>query len=192
MRTAAGRRAVTAPLSDNPALLRPDPALENPILVAPGEPRPTAYAEVFDRVLSVVTDYFPIADSNRYDGQIVTRPSIAPGVLQPFRGGSPEPRERLLATLQTYRYICRVRIRTADVGGYLVQVEVFKQLKDDPQPVGAANQGLAVFRETPGVDQVLLLVQEVGVPAPVGERWINKGRDTGIEQDILRRIRRCS
>ncbi len=162
---------------------------ENPILISPGIQDPVTYAEVFERVESVVSDYFEIAYPNRYDGRIICKPRIAPGYEQPWKSGSPNIHERLLATLQTMRNRCQVQIRAAQNGGYYVQVIVFKELKDDPQP-SLPNAGRASFQETPSVDRQFEVV-DPNLPNNTGERWIPKGRDFAIERAILRKIQRC-
>lgn len=179
---------LSTPPSDNPLLLHRDsaPSCENPVLISPGQPSPTAYAEVFEKVLSVLGDYFEIAYANRYDGQILTVPKIAAGIEQPWRPGSPDPRERLLASLQTMRYRGVVHIRSAENGGYLVQLVIYRELKDDPRP--AMAPGGTVFRDAPTVDRQFEVVDPI---IATDEVWIPKGRETALEDEILKKIRRC-
>ena len=75
---------------------------ENPLLVAlPREEK----ARVFETVYKVLDNYgFDIAESNRSDGRIETATRIAPGLGLFLKPGSPDVRERTLATLQTYRH----------------------------------------------------------------------------------------
>src|SRR5262252_3664828 len=73
----AGGCAVAPPL-DNPALVRTEP-VENPILVSPGVPTPSAYREVFEKTIEVLDDYFELLPPNPYEGKILTKPRIAPG-----------------------------------------------------------------------------------------------------------------
>ena len=73
---------MTGPLQDNPTYVPGDaPAApcENPVLLYPNRPPGEAYAELFDRVLDAVDDYFPIAYANRYEGRVLGRATIAPG-----------------------------------------------------------------------------------------------------------------
>src|SRR5262245_59387014 len=99
---------LTGPRADTPMHL-PGPGgadcagCANPVFLAPGEVG-EAYAEVFDRALDVVDDYFPIQYANRHEGRIVGRPTIAPGYEQWWKPGSPNKYDRTLATLQAYRY----------------------------------------------------------------------------------------
>jgi hypothetical protein len=63
---------------------------------------------------TVLGDYgFEIRESNRYDGHIETIPRIAPGLGLFLKPGSPDLRDRLLATLQTYRHRVLVDIQPA-------------------------------------------------------------------------------
>ena len=191
--------ASTGPLLDNPALIPetvavPDGQIENPVLIhpAPGGVV-SSYPEVFDAVLGVIDDYFPIAYSNRYEGRILGKPTLAPGFEQPWRPGSPDAYDRLLATFQAYRYRCEVRIREADPSGYYVQVIVRKELKDYPAPSGLFT-AVPLFGDVATVDREQFLIVGPDVTSPLteaGERWIPKGRETALEQAILEKLRRC-
>jgi len=141
---------------------------------------------VFERVLDVVEDYFEIAYSNRYDGRIIGAPKIAPGYFRPWANGTTDAYERLLATTQTMRYRCYVQIRSAEQGGYLVQVVVYKELRDEGRPINAPSG--SIFRDAATVDRQF----EVVDPEIIAENgWIPKGREHTIEDSILRQIRRC-
>lgn len=178
---------LSTPPADNPLMLRNATGeVENPVLVSPGTPNPSAYAAVFERVLNVVDDYFEIAYANRYDGRIIGAPKIAPGYERFWVNGSADLYERLLATFQTMRYRAVVQIRSAEQGGYLVQVTVYRELKDELRPTNVS--GGSVFRDSPSVDRQF----EVVDPDVVAESvWIPKGRETSIEDAILKQIRRC-
>lgn len=176
----------TGPLADNPVRVGQPFVVENPVLVAPGEPGPAAYAEVFEGVLSVLSAEFEIAYANRYDGRIETHPKIAPGFEQPWKPGSPDWRERLWATLQSVRHRAFVQIEPHEQGGYLVQVTVFKELEDVPRPE-RQSAGSASFRDAITVDRTSEVIDQ----SIVTTAWIPKGRDACYEQAILRRIQRC-
>jgi len=183
---------MTGPLQDNPTYVPGDgPAVpcENPVLLYPNRPPGEAYAELFDRVLDAVDDYFPIAYANRYEGRVLGRPTIAPGYERWWKPGAPEHSERTLATLQAYRYRCEVRIREADPAGYFVLVTVRKELKDYPAPAGVGT-GAPVFGDIGGVDQFVVVDPDVTSPLlSPNDRWIPKGRETGIEQAIIQKLR---
>ena len=168
-------------------------ACDNPVLMYANRPPGEAYAELFEQAIDAVDDYFPLAYANRYEGRILGKTTIAPGYEQFWKAGSPDAYERALATLQQYRYRCEVRIREADPAGYFVQVVVRRELKDSPSP---ANPTLVIpiFGDVGTVDRDQFLVVDPDVMSPIvnaGDRWIPKGRETAIEQAILRKLQRC-
>lgn len=176
------------PPQDNPANIRVAEC-ENPCLVSPGEPDGSSYAKLYETVIDVLDDDFDLKPTSRYSGQIETLPRVAPGFEQPWKGGSPDLRERLLATNQSIRHRAAVQISPGERGGYRVFVEVFKEREDLPVPVGvqasSTTAGIAVFQETPSVDRKAeLTAAEAG-----SQRWIPAGRDFAFEQKILRKIR---
>src|ERR1700704_1401781 len=92
---------MSGPLLDNPGRVsNASPvACPNPVYLPHG---PGAYGDVFEHVLSVVSEHFrEIAYSTRYDGHIETFPTTAPGLERPWQPGSPDFAQRLLATLQS-------------------------------------------------------------------------------------------
>lgn len=185
---------MSGPLFDNPMRL-PDngAACENPVLLFSNNNARRTYAEVFDQVLDVVDDHFAIAYANRYEGRVVGKPTIAPGYEQPWKPGSPDAYERTLATLQAYRYRCEVRIREADPTGYFVQVVVLKELKDYPAP-GNPFTNRPVFQDGSTIDRDEFVIVDPNATSPLenaSDRWIPKGRDTALEQAILRKLQRC-
>lgn len=159
------------------------PSIENPVYVPLG---PQSYGVVFEKVIDILNEYFEISVANRYDGRIETFPRVAPGLEQPWKPGSPDFDQRLLATLQSIRHRAEVLIRTADDGGYFVQVTVYKELEDVPRPI-RATAGAATFRTEPTVERQF----EVIDPTVFESTWIPFGRDTLLEQVILERIKKC-
>jgi len=171
------------PLPDNPLLARADPFdTSNQILLTPANPGPEAYAVLFEKVLDSVDDIFDIAYASRYDGQIEAQPRIAPGLEQFFKPGSPNLYNRVLCTLQTYRHRVFVLIQP-EAEGYRVNVTAFLELEDIPNPSRDTGSG-AAFRSDHPVERVY----EVVDPSVVSTTWIPKGRDTPLEQKILRKI----
>jgi hypothetical protein len=175
----------SAPPLDNPVLVRnkPTDCVENPVLVSPGAPTGRSYQEVFEKTIDILDDYWVVKVADPYDGKIVTVPRIAPGYEQFWKSGNPDPRERLLSTFQSTRQTAVVTFRIGERGGYLVYVEVIKELEDVPRP-GRATP--AVFQESPTVDRVL---DVIGPPAAPGRGWFVIGRDYATEQLLLQRIR---
>jgi hypothetical protein len=179
----------TAPPLDNPVNVRgPVTDIENPVLVSPGQPSPASYQEVFEKTVDVLDDYFELLPPNPYDGRIVSRPRIAPGYEQFWKPGNPDARGRLLATFQTVRQTATAEIRAGDRGGYLVYVVVERELEDLARPAGNRGGAGAVFLDVPSVDRQF---EVVGPQAPNSQGWYRVGRDYGLEQMILRRIREC-
>lgn len=178
----------SVPPLDNPVLVKPsDCDVENPVMVRPGTPTPEGYRDVYERTLDALDDYFEIKPASRFSGQIETLPRIAAGFEQPWKPGSPDHRERMLATLQTIRHYAVVQIWAGERGGYRVYVEVYKELEDNSRPIGARS-GAAVFQEAPTVDR---RVEVVNVQAQT-TNWIPAGRDPAFEQAILRKIQRAA
>lgn len=175
-------------VSENPIMYRPDAVngCENPVLISPGQPTPYAYSLVWENVLSTLGEDFDIAYANRREGRIITHPKIAPGYEQPWKPGSPDARERLLATLQTMRNRCVVQMRAAPDGGYLVQVVVYRELLDQPRPTRATSG--SVFQDASTVDRQFEVIDPA---ASVEPAWIPKGRDCAYEDHLLGKIRRC-
>ncbi|HVK15116.1 MAG TPA: hypothetical protein VM597_40630 [Gemmataceae bacterium] len=180
---------MTGPRVDNPLLVHgPVAGCDDAVLLAPDQAG-EAYAAVFDRVLDVVDDHFPIQYANRYEGRVLGKPTIAPGFEQWWKPGSPDHYDRTLATLQAYRYRCEVRIREAQPSGYWVRVLVYKELKDYPTP--ARSTGPAIFGDLATVERDDFLIVDPDVTTTLTnpqDRWIPKGRETAIEQIMLRKL----
>jgi hypothetical protein len=190
----------TGPVRDNPiifrpgqvaprenTLLRPGPFVtqENPVYLPQG-PQPEVYDKIFQKALDIVDDFWEIAYSNRYEGRIESQPAVAPGIIQPWKPGSPDFYQRLLADLQSIRHRCIVLITTADEGGYYVDVKVLKELEDLPAPV-RATAGSASFRMNSTIERQFEVIEQ-----PLYEvNWIPIGRDFKLEQVILERLAEC-
>jgi hypothetical protein len=179
----------TGPLQENPTLLRPDLLVpqENPLYLAQG-PQPEVYDKIFQKVLDVVDDIWPdqIAYTNRYEGRIETHPAVAPGIEQPWKPGSPDFGQRLLATCQSIRHRCIVLITTADEGGYWIDVKVLKELEDVPVPV-RSTAGAASFRMNSTVERQFEVIEQTIYES----NWIPLPRDYKLEQVILERLAHC-
>jgi hypothetical protein len=176
----------TGPLQENPALIRPELLIpqENPLYIPQG---PDAYDKVFQKALDVVDDFWEIAYSNRYEGRIETHPTVAPGLEQPWKPGSPDFYQRLLAFFQSIRHRCIVVISSADDGGYYIDVKVLKELEDLPSPV-RATAGAASFRMNSTIERQFEVIEQ-----PIYEsNWIPIGRDYKLEQVILERLAHCN
>ena len=172
----------TGPLFENPAVVRPEleTTSEHPVYVPLG---PASYGVVFEKCMDVVDDFFEVSYSNRYDGRIETFPCIAPGIGQPWKPGSPDFRQRLLAFCQSIRHRAVVTIQPADDGGFFVDIKVFKELEDLERPV-RQTAGSATFRSDNTVERQFEVIDD----AVFASNWIPIGRDNHIEQIMLQRI----
>lgn len=179
----------TAPPLDNPLLTGTQAtAIENPVLVAPGMPTAPVYQEVFEKCIDILSDYFDLYPPNPFSGVIVSRPRIAPGYEQFWKPGNPDPRARLLATLQTIRQTATIRIMPGEHGGFFVHVEVDRELEDLPRP-SQQLIGTPVFEESATVARPFDVVNQ-DVTTDLTSSWFKVGRDYALEQMILDRIRR--
>jgi hypothetical protein len=157
---------------------------QNPVYIPLGI---DSYGPVFENCLRVLLDYgFEIQQSDRYYGSIDCLPRVAPGLGLFLKPGSPDVYDRLLCTTQSYRHRVSMNIQPADNGGYFIQVTARKELEDLPRPV-RATVGAAVFRNEPTVERQF----EVIDPVFFETGWIYRGRDVALEQEIIRRLKKC-
>lgn len=177
----------TGPLQENPTILRPDLLVpqENPLYLPQG-PQPEVYDKIFQKALDVVDDFFEIAYTNRYEGRIETQPAVAPGLEQPWKPGSPDFYQRLLAGFQSIRHRCILLITTADEGGYYIDVKVLKELEDLPAPI-RATAGANFWRMNSTIERQFEVIEQPIYDAA----WIPIGRDVKLEQVILERLAHC-
>jgi hypothetical protein len=165
--------------------LQSPPPQPNPLLV-PGTNRELLAEQVAD----VVDDYFRVDREERptqigdylTEGRIETLPEVSATCFEPWRHDTATHYERLESTLQSMRRRATVRM-IPDPGGYLVEVQVYKELEDVLQPEHA-TAGAATFRYDTALERY-------ATPVPVGgytEGWIPQGRDYALEQQMLAQI----
>ena len=159
--------------------LLPSPVAENPLVVPSQD-----FEAVWNKTVAVVDKYFDISSENRLSKTIVTQPKVRATLLEPWSGDSVEVSDRLEASLQTVRRFATIKIEPAPTGGYLVKVEVRKELEDLVKPDRQAA-GRAVFNNDFPVNRA----REIIGPVPVATGWIPRGRDQHLEQAILAGIR---
>lgn len=156
---------------------------QNPVYIPLGK---ELYGKVFENSLQVLCDYdYVIDDANRYAGTIETKPRSSPGVGLFLKPGSPDLYERLLSTSQSYRTRATIKIHPAEQGGYFIEVIVRKELEDLPSP-SKSTIGAAIFRIDTNINRDF----EVVDPSLADKGWIGKGRDSAIEQEIIRRLKK--
>jgi len=160
-------------------IFAPRPVAENPLVVPS-----TDFDTVWNKTVAVVDKYFDIASENRLSRTIVTQPRIGATLLEPWSLDSVSFTDRFESTLQTMRRFAIIKIEPAPSGGYLVKVEVRKELEDLIKPDRMAA-GRAVFNNDFPVNRTREIIGPV--PAPIG--WIPRGRDPNLEQAILAGVR---
>lgn len=155
---------------------------ENPLIVPSND-----FELVWNKTIAVVDEYFEIASENRRSRKIITQPMISATLLEPWHGDTVGFRNRLEASLQTIRrfaVVTVVPVPDHQGGGYKVKVEVHKELEDMIKP-DRQTGGRAVFANNFPVNRT----REIVGPIPLGVGWIDRGRDSKLEQVILARIR---
>jgi hypothetical protein len=153
---------------------------ENPLYLAQGQ---DSYYDVFRQVYDVANDYFDIAYSNIQAGRIEGKPKVTAGFWDAVMLDWHSKPELIESTLQTIRRRVEITIAPAECGGYFVDVKVYKELEDLPQPTHASAGG-AVIR----FDNPLERVPDVVDSPYLTKGWIPFGRDIPLEQLILKRL----
>lgn len=153
--------------------------VENPILAPSAD-----FESAWRATVTILDEYFDIASEDRRTHKIVTQPRPGSTLLEPWNGDSVGFDERLESSLQTIRRFAIASVDAAPGGGYRIKVQVFKQLEDLVQPERQAV-GRAVFNNEFPINRT----QEVVGPVQAPVFWIDRGRDTKLEQVILGRIK---
>jgi hypothetical protein len=160
---------------------RPLAQAGNPVFVAAQNEE-----AVWERTVDVVHDYFEIARENRIIGSqpgvIETRPKVGASLLEPWHRDSQGLYNRTESTFQSIRRRGFVNITPTD-GGYLIGVEVYKEIEDVPGGVNNTAGG-ATFQQNNPLQRDLDLVVDRAAPAG----WIVKGRDPALENEISQRL----
>ena len=145
---------------------------------------------VMDEISDEIDDYFRIyreeririVDNITTEGWIETYPEIGSTVLEPWRLDSTKGFEKLHASFQTVRRFAKVRVIPMG-DSYQVDVRVFKELEDNPQPIQSAVSGKYLRN-----DAALDIEREDVWENSAGVDWIPQGRDITLEQKILGNI----
>ena len=160
-------------------------ALPNPLPLRTADPE-----LLWNQLVDTVDDYFSIATERRMqrvggilqEGFIETRTEPGATWLEPWRWDSVSSEQRSLATLQSIRR--KAFVRVVPMGGqYQVFVQVQNELEDVTQPIR-----LTPGASTPRYDGTL--IRKVATPdvEPTTKGWIGIGRDSALEQEILREL----
>jgi hypothetical protein len=144
---------------------------------------------VMDQISDELDDYFRIAREQRIrvvesiltEGWIETHPRIGSTLGEPWHHDSQPGFEKLHSTLQTIRRFAKVRVVPSQ-DQYWIDVKVYKELEELPQPVGSSVRG-QVLRHDNSISQE----EELWVE-PANRGWIPLGRDLALEQVLLDHI----
>lgn len=154
------------------------PVVTNPLYVPAAD-----FETVWNRVVEVLDEYFEIASENRLSRRIVTQPAVSATLLEPWLGDTVGFRDRLESTLQTMHRYAVATVSDAPGGGFMVKVEVYKELEFLGKPERQQG-GRAVFSNDFPVNRTREIVGPI--PLPLG--WVPRGRDPKLEQKILARL----
>jgi hypothetical protein len=154
--------------------------VSNPLIVPTSD-----FEAVWKASIEAVDPYFIIRTENRLARKIECDPASSGTLLEPWKHDTVAFMDRLEATLQTMRRFAIIYVNDAPGGGYLVKVEVYKELEDLARPDRQAG-GRAVFTNDFPVNRT----REIVGPVPLPVQWIPRGRDHKLEQVILNEIRK--
>jgi hypothetical protein len=116
------------------------------------------------------------------EGRLDGKPKIGASLFEPWHSDSVGLGERFDCTLQTFRRRAILRV-IPQVGGYQIEAFVYKELEDNPRPL-RSPVSTANIRFKDDVD-----VFEGRIEVDQGAAgWIMIGRDTTMEQRLLREI----
>lgn len=173
----------------------PETFVPNPLELPPAKDN-----FVWMQVVDTVDDYFrivreqPVQNSGEMilDGYLETSYRMGASIMEPWRKDSTSGFERLQSTLQSIRRRATVTVRPqpaingligGDATGYTIEVVVQKDLEDTnrtqyaTETTGSLRHDGTVVRQEDSLDDS---------PQTLG--WIPLGRDTSLEQAILRDI----
>ncbi len=156
----------------------------------PLELPPASDAFVWSQVVDSVDDYFRIAreqpvqnsDGMILDGRLETTYQVGSTMSEPWKKDSTPGFERLQATLQSIRRRAIVTVRP-NGAGYVLEVIVQKDLEDTDRTQFATES-----TQTQRHDGTLVHEKDRIEDTPQTLGWIPLGRDTSLEQVILRDI----
>lgn len=163
----------------------PETFVPNPLELPPAEDD-----FVWSQVVDAVDDYFritreqPVQNSAGIilDGRIETSYRIGASLLEPWRKDSTAGFERLQSTLQSIRRRAIVTVRPRGAA-YTIEVVVQKDLEDTDRSQYATESTAAIRH-----DGTIVRRNDAYDDSPQTLGWIPLGRDTSLEQVILRDI----
>ena len=183
----AGPPTALAPQFGLPAAETTTAGLANPLKVPVNN-----HDFAWDQIVDVVADYFPISYEQRVhidqqmwtEGRIETPYQVGATLFEPQRKDSVGGFNKWQSTLQTIRRRAVVRV-VPEPDGYLVDLQVVRELEDLPMPE-QASAGMATLRN----DGSLPSAARAAVSrTDWSDVWIPLGRDPALEQEMLTEIR---
>ncbi|MDC0935410.1 hypothetical protein OAS39_03910 [Pirellulales bacterium] len=148
----------------------------------------------WEQIVDIVDDYFRIERERQVqlvgdvltEGRIDTYPQLGGTVVEPHLLDSVGRYNRWESTFQTIRRRATVRV-IPDATGYLIDVEVHKEMEDLPQPE-LSTAGAAAFRNDSSLPSRL---DRESSRTALSDFWIPLGRDIALEEDMKARLRAC-
>jgi hypothetical protein len=145
---------------------------------------------VWSQVVDAVDDYFRITREQPVqntadivlDGRAETSYRIGASLLEPWRKDSTPGFERLQSTLQSIRRRAIVTVRPRGAG-YVLEVVVQKDLEDTDRSQYSTESSASLRH-----DGTIVRKDDAYDDSPQTLGWIPLGRDTSLEQVILRDI----
>jgi hypothetical protein len=116
------------------------------------------------------------------EGRLDGKPKIGASLFEPWHSDSVGCVERFDCTLQTIRRRAILRV-IPQVGGYQIEVFVYKELEDNPRPLNSPISTANIRFK----DDVDVFESRVDIDRNVAG-WIMIGRDVAMEQRLLREI----
>jgi hypothetical protein len=145
---------------------------------------------LWSMLTDVIDSYFDVANEMPIrlygnvltEGHIETKPKMGASLAEPWHADSVGFSERFACTAQTIRRRAEVHV-VPETGGYTIEVNVFKELEDNAQPLRAvANDSNLRFRDT--VDE---FADKIDVD-PSSSGWFIIERDVALENQLLSEI----
>lgn len=184
------------PLGESGGAIAPEFGLPGAEVITPGLPNPLKvpvgnHDFAWDQIVDVVSTYFPIAREERVridsqmwtEGRVETPYQVGATLLEPHRKDTVGTFNLWQSTLQTIRRRAVVRV-VPEPDGYLVDVQVDRELEDLPRPE-QATAGAASIRSDGSLPSAAR-----GEVSRTGwsPDWIPLGRDIPLEQEMLAEI----
>lgn len=115
------------------------------------------------------------------EGRLGTKPKIGASLAEWWHADSVGICERTDCTLQTIRRRAEVHV-VPEVGGYLIDVKVYKELEDNKNPLNSFSSTNLRFE-----DETDSFAEQIDVNSNSGN-WFIVERDTAMEERLLSEI----